>query len=66
MRKASVSLLAAGSLPTTCRRAVPQAASSGMSAEALGITGAERPPPHPNPHSPAHRQPAGRPGADRK
>lgn len=45
MRKASVSLLAAGSLPTTCRRAVLQAASSGMSVEAVGVTGAQRPPP---------------------
>ena len=36
MRKASVSLLAGGSLLTTWRRAVPQAASSGMSVTAPG------------------------------
>lgn len=66
MRKASVSLLAAGSLPTTCRRAVLQAASSGMSVEAVGVTGAQRSPPHLNPHAAAHQRPAGRPGADRR
>lgn len=37
MRKASVSLLAGGSLPTTCRSAVLQAVSSGMSAVAAGF-----------------------------
>lgn len=68
MRKASVSLLAGGSLPTTCRRAVPQAVSSGMSAAAPGALEEDRPqtPPRAPARPPAHRRPAGRPGAGRR
>lgn len=60
MRKARVSLLAGGSLLTTWRRAVPQAASSAMSAAAPGMGVREAAPSHPPPETPTHQQLLGR------